>query len=355
MEQKVRQKILNQAYILPSLLSSILFILLWSAILMIVMIAAGQLIYKSNAVNEPSLIIFFALLSGWIIIAIGLYLRMQKIRKSDTWQMMVKECYDAIQDNDEIKQEVYQLGTEYVAAYLDLQQDMHFNDGKGLMYIKKMKIDAKLVSLILMMPIIGHKRWMVLSYVLSSVIIIASFIPFYAQEAQAYAKRKELVIASIENVKASLETVCDEVYGDDPASKYHESGYYVEGIIDDEKHSVSIMFFINNEAKVTNVDYNFDIDPKKSKQENLDYIERVLRQLDDIIKNSDIKAAQGLKLTGYQLPEEFVIWFMNAPYDEEKSYYDEDSNAFVGYYALLDDSDDTYRLSYIYIGLNQSY
>lgn len=153
------------------------------------------------------------------------------------------------------------------------------------------------------------------------VLLFAMFLGYFIAKQIAENKIKKQAGPYVYSLKDSLELVCAHVEKTDPYIKV-DYVYYVDCYYTSEKKDYKMSRIqINNNGKVVGIDYDLSIDTAKSKEENYEEINNIMRDTVDAIKASNIKEKSLVLNHASSFPKEFMLKLNNTSFEEKATLY----------------------------------
>lgn len=160
------------------------------------------------------------------------------------------------------------------------------------------------------------KGWVILLILLPILILTVSFIPGYIQANENLRKENRVVSETIYKLQAAFEKECANVIIDDPNENYQKYGYNVSAHLFDGNDGNYIYITVGNNGNIKSVSYNGCVDFQKSKEENIENIEKIYSKLHKLLVDSGVSLSSDM-IERYTLSDEFKEKFINGSYDEE--------------------------------------
>lgn len=167
---------------------------------------------------------------------------------------------------------------------------------------------------------------------------------------------KEIKVASfvLYKLQNNFRKICSKVIINNPLKEYRKHGYYLNGYLYPSKNAIQshISVKINNEGKITEVNYKISIDIRKTKEENIVKINKDLSTFGNQLRLSEVKAISNILLRKHILPKKFISEFKFQPYDKEIIINDGDMSF---YYCAKNPEDcSKYNTAYVYLNIKPS-
>lgn len=183
------------------------------------------------------------------------------------------------------------------------------------------------------------------------VLLFAMFLGYFIAKQIAENKIKKQAGPYVYSLKDSLELVCAHVEKTDPYIKVNYI-YYVDCYYTSEKSDYKMSrITINNNGKILGIVYRLSVDTAKSKEENYEEINSIMRDTTDAIKASKFKEKSFVLNHASSLPKEFIIKIDNSSFEKNISFNERINNDYLGLNYYSQNDEDPHIPPYMYISI----
>ena len=177
-------------------------------------------------------------------------------------------------------------------------------------------------------PIPNIKKKLVACAIVPVLVLIAVYVPQYAQGNQETQEKIALAAEQIDIAANALAPVCQRVSADDPYEKYKDYGYHVRGYLREGDFSwdgAYVYLTFDECGTMTEVDYCEGVDVTASLEENLNRAEQDFQALNAPLNGLGVSVADPELLAMCAIPAEFGEAFLQGSFYEDIRVYDNDA------------------------------
>lgn len=177
-------------------------------------------------------------------------------------------------------------------------------------------------------PIPNIKKRLVACAIVPVLVLIAIYVPQYAQGNQETQEKIALAAEQIDIAANALAPVCQRVSADDPYEKYKDYGYHVRGYLREGDFSwdgAYVYLTFDEYGTMTEVDYCEGVDVTASLEENLNRAEQDFQALNAPLNGLGVSVADPELLAMCAIPAEFGEAFLQGSFYEDIRVYDNDA------------------------------
>ena len=177
-------------------------------------------------------------------------------------------------------------------------------------------------------PIPNIKKKLVACAIVPVLVLIAVYVPQYAQGNQETQEKIALAAEQIDIAANALAPVCQRVSADDPYEKYKDYGYHVRGYLREGDFSwdgAYVYLTFDEYGTMTEVDYCEGVDVTASLEENLNRAEQDFQALNAPLNGLGVSVADPELLAMCAIPAEFGEAFLQGSFYEDIRVYDNDA------------------------------
>lgn len=181
-------------------------------------------------------------------------------------------------------------------------------------------------------PVPNIKKQLIAFATVPILILIAIYIPQYAQGSQETQEKTALAAEQIDLAANALAQVCERVSADDPYEKYKDYGYHVIGYLREGDFSwegAYVYLTFDEYGAITEVNYCEGVDVTASAEENLSQAEQDFQALNAPLNSLDVSVADPELLTTCAIPADFKEAFLQGSFYEGIRVYDNDASVRV--------------------------
>ena len=352
MNVKDETKVLAKMFLLPILIKALLISEIVNVILFFILFIIQNFLFRSAMLHFLNILIFVIIAIVCLILIIVFYQQLKKLTNSDTWQQLVDQAMEIINNEEYVQEEIYDKGTFVVGKFISLKDNGYFEKRSSFLgNINDRKAEATLLATLLGYRIPSTSKYFLTCISIPVIVLIVSFIPTYIHDYGIMSHRQEIIVESIDKITDSLYQECDYVYSDDPYEYYSDYGYYISGYLDDDEDRdyAYVNVTVNSQGLINGVNYSIDVDVNASKQDNLALVQSTLTTFNNLLNEANVEAIEDELLTEYNLSDEFINWFETSSYYDEESFYED--NMMISYYSTPEEEYDEYALYYVYVSV----
>lgn len=177
-------------------------------------------------------------------------------------------------------------------------------------------------------PIPDIKKRLVACAIVPVLVLIAIYVPQYAQGNQETQEKIALAAEQIDIAANALAPVCQRVSADDPYEKYKDYGYHVRGYLREGDFSwdgAYVYLTFDEYGTMTEIDYCEGVDVTASLEENLNRAEQDFQALNAPLNGLGVSVADPELLAMCAIPAEFEEAFLQGSFYEDIRVYDNDA------------------------------
>ena len=177
-------------------------------------------------------------------------------------------------------------------------------------------------------PIPDIKKQLIAFAIVPVLILIAIYIPQYAQGSQATQEKIALAAEQIDLAANALAPVCERVSADDPYEKYKDYGYHVTGYLREGDFSwdgAYVYLTFDEHGTITEIHYCEGVDDTASLEENLNRAERDFQALNAPLNGLGVSATDSELLAMCAIPADFKEAFLQGSFYEDIRVYNNDA------------------------------
>ena len=177
-------------------------------------------------------------------------------------------------------------------------------------------------------PIPDIKKQLIAFAIVPVLILIAIYIPQYAQGSQATQEKIALAAEQIDLAANALAPVCERVSADDPYEKYKDYGYHVTGYLREGDFSwdgAYVYLTFDEYGTMTEIYYCEGVDVTASLEENLNRAEQDFQALNAPLNGLGVSVADSKLLAMCAIPTEFEEAFLQGSFYEDIRVYNNDA------------------------------
>ena len=177
-------------------------------------------------------------------------------------------------------------------------------------------------------PIPDIKKRLVACAIVPVLVLIAIYVPQYAQGNQETQEKIALAAEQIDIAANALAPVCQRVSADDPYEKYKDYGYHVRGYLREGDFSwdgAYVYLTFDEYGTMTEIDYCEGVDVTASLEENLNRAEQDSQALNAPLNGLGVSVADPELLAMCAIPAEFEEAFLQGSFYEDIRVYDNDA------------------------------
>ena len=177
-------------------------------------------------------------------------------------------------------------------------------------------------------PIPNIKKKLVACAIVPVLVLIAVYVPQYAQGNQATQEKIALAAEQIDIAANALAPVCQRVSADDPYERYKDYGYHVRGYLREGDFSwdgAYVYLTFDEYGTMTEIYYCEGVDVTASLEENLNRAEQDFQALNAPLNGLGVSVADPELLAMYAIPTEFEEAFLQGSFYEDIRVYDNDA------------------------------
>lgn len=169
---------------------------------------------------------------------------------------------------------------------------------------------------------------MVACAIVPVLVLIAVYVPQYAQGNQETQEKIALAAEQIDIAANALAPVCQRVSADDPYERYKDYGYHVRGYLREGDFSwdgAYVYLIFDEYGTMTEIYYCEGVDVTASLEENLSQAEQDFRALNAPLSGLGVSVADPELLATCAIPAEFEEAFLQGSFYEDIRVYDNDA------------------------------
>lgn len=173
------------------------------------------------------------------------------------------------------------------------------------------------------------KKQLIAFVIVPVLVLIAIYVPQYAQASQETQEKIALAAERIDEVKYALEPVCERVSADDPHERYKDCGYHVRGYLregDSSWDGAYVYLTFNEYGTTTEIHYCEGVDVARSLEENLSQAERDFQALNAPLRGLDASVVDPEPLAMCAIPADFSEAFLRGSFYEGIRIYSNDAH-----------------------------
>ena len=177
-------------------------------------------------------------------------------------------------------------------------------------------------------PIPNIKKKLVACAIVPVLVLIAVYVPQYAQGNQETQEKIALAAEQIDIAANALAPVCQRVSADDPYERYKDYGYHVRGYLREGDFSwdgAYVYLTFDEYGTMTEIYYCEGVDVTASLEENLSRAEQDFRALNAPLSGLGVSVADPELLATCAIPAEFEEAFLQGSFYEDIRVYDNDA------------------------------
>ena len=177
-------------------------------------------------------------------------------------------------------------------------------------------------------PIPNIKKKLVACAIVPVLVLIAVYVPQYAQGNQETQEKIALAAEQIDIAANALAPVCQRVSADDPYERYKDYGYHVRGYLREGDFSwdgAYVYLTFDEYGTMTEIYYCEGVDVTASLEENLNRAEQDFQALNAPLNGLGVSVADPELLAMCAIPTEFEEAFLRGSFYEDIRVYDNDA------------------------------
>ena len=177
-------------------------------------------------------------------------------------------------------------------------------------------------------PIPNIKKKLVACAIVPVLVLIAVYVPQYAQGNQETQEKIALAAEQIDIAANALAPVCQRVSADDPYERYKDYGYHVRGYLREGDFSwdgAYVYLTFDEYGTMTEIYYCEGVDVTASLEENLNRAEQDFQALNAPLNGLGVSVADSKLLAMCAIPTEFEEAFLQGSFYEDIRVYDNDA------------------------------
>lgn len=177
-------------------------------------------------------------------------------------------------------------------------------------------------------PIPNIKKKLVACAIVPVLVLIAVYVPQYAQGNQETQEKIALAAEQIDIAANALAPVCQRVSADDPYERYKDYGYHVRGYLREGDFSwdgAYVYLTFDEYGTMTEIYYCEGVDVTASLEENLNRAEQDFQALNAPLNDLGVSVADPELLAMCAIPTEFEEAFLQGSFYEDIRVYDNDA------------------------------
>ncbi len=177
-------------------------------------------------------------------------------------------------------------------------------------------------------PIPNIKKKLVACAIVPVLVLIAVYVPQYAQGNQETQEKIALAAEQIDIAANALAPVCQRVSADNPYERYKDYGYHVRGYLREGDFSwdgAYVYLTFDEYGTMTEIYYCEGVDVTASLEENLSRAEQDFRALNAPLSGLGVSVADPELLATCAIPAEFEEAFLQGSFYEDIRVYDNDA------------------------------
>lgn len=177
-------------------------------------------------------------------------------------------------------------------------------------------------------PVPNIKKRLAAFAIVPVLILIAVYIPQYAQGNQETQDKIALAAEQIDLAVNALAPVCEYVSADDPYEKYKDYGYHLTGYLREGDFSwdgAYVYLTFDEYGAITEIHYCEGVDVAASLEENLNQAEQDFQALNAPLNGLDVSVVDPELLALCAIPVDFEEAFLQGSFYEDVRVYDNDA------------------------------
>ena len=177
-------------------------------------------------------------------------------------------------------------------------------------------------------PVPNIKKQLIAFSIVPVLVLVAIYIPQYAQGSQETQEKIALAAEQIEMTENALAQVCERVSADDPYEEYKDYGYHVRGYLREGDFSwdgVYVYLTFDEYGTITEINYCEGVDVAASLEENLSQAEQDFQALNAPLSGLNVSAADPELLATCAIPVDFKETFLAGSFYEGIRVYSNDT------------------------------
>ena len=177
-------------------------------------------------------------------------------------------------------------------------------------------------------PVPNIKKQLIAFSIVPVLVLIAIYIPQYAQGSQEAQEKIALAAEQIDMTENALKQVCERVSADDPYEKYKDYGYHARGYLREGDYSwegAYVYLTFDEYGTITEINYCEGVDIAASLEENLSQAERDFQTLNAPLSGLNISVADPELLATSAIPVDFKETFLAGSFYEGVRVYSNDT------------------------------
>lgn len=177
-------------------------------------------------------------------------------------------------------------------------------------------------------PIPNIKKKLVACAIVPVLVLIAVYVPQYAQGNQETQEKIALAAEQIDIAANALAPVCQRVSADDPYERYKDYGYHVRGYLREGDFSwdgAYVYLTFDEYGTMTEIYYCEGVDVTASLEENLNRAEQDFQALNAPLNGLGVSVADPELLAMCAIHTEFEEAFLQGSFYEDIRVYDNDA------------------------------
>ena len=168
-------------------------------------------------------------------------------------------------------------------------------------------------------PVPNIKKQLIAFSIVPVLVLIAIYIPQYAQGSQETQAKIALAAEQIDMAENALEQVCECVSADDPYEKYKDYGYHVRGYLREGDYSwegAYVYLTFDEYGTITEINYCEGVNVAASLEENLSQAEQDFQALNAPLSGLNVSVADPELLATSAIPVDFKETFLAGSFYE---------------------------------------
>ena len=177
-------------------------------------------------------------------------------------------------------------------------------------------------------PVPNIKKQLVAFSIVPVLVLIAVYVPQYAQGNQETQEKIALAAEQIDLAANALAPVCELVSADDPYEKYKDYGYHVTGYLREGDFSwdgAYVYLTFDEYGAITEIHYCEGVDVTASLEENLNRAEQDFQALNAPLNGLGVSVADSELLAMCAIPADFKEAFLQGSFYEDIRVYNNDA------------------------------
>lgn len=177
-------------------------------------------------------------------------------------------------------------------------------------------------------PVPNIKKQLIAFSIVPVLVLIAIYIPQYAQGSQETQEKIALTAEQIDMAENALAQVCERVSADNPYEKYKDYGYHVRGYLREGDYSwegAYVYLTFDEYGTITEINYCEGVDAAASLEENLSQAEQDFQTLNAPLNGLNISVADPELLATSAIPADFKETFLAGSFYEGVRVYSNDT------------------------------